>query len=327
MTALLARLAAEPGVVGTSVTGTGDEPLGGFMDPVEAEGVERLPEDVRVSRVDERFFELYDLRVVAGRGFAAADAALPVQERPVIVNRSFVAEILGGGAAVGRRIRYLSRGDSVLPWLSIVGVVEDLPAGFSNPGETGARMYHFETPGESRNGTLAVRLRGQAPEGYFGTLRRIATSVDINLQLSEVSTLDARHREYSRFTAILAIVIAVITGSVLLLSAAGIHALMTFTVNQRRREIGILAALGAPARQIVGSILSRATRQLGIGVVIGLAVAVGLNHLSDDSLMGDTALLLVLMTAAFMLVVGLLAAAGPARRSLRVPPTEALRAD
>jgi ABC-type antimicrobial peptide transport system permease subunit len=128
-------------------------------------------------------------------------------------------------------------------------------------------------------------------------------------------------------TAILALTIALITGSVLLLSAAGIHALMSFTVNQRRREIGIRAALGARADQTVASVLSRATGQLGLGVAVGLAVTVGLDHLSDGSLLGDTALLLVPATAAFMLVVGLLAAAGPARRSLRIPPTEALRAD
>jgi putative ABC transport system permease protein len=182
-------------------------------------------------------------------------------------------------------------------------------------------------PGESRSGTLSVRLRGPTADGYVATLRRIATSVDANLQLTKVSTLDAKYREYTRFTAVLALVIALITGSVLLLSAAGIHALMSFTVNQRRREIGIRAALGAPAGQIVGSILSRATRQLGFGVAVGLAVAVGLNRLSGGAFMRDTALLLVPLTAAFMLAVGVLAAAGPARRSFRVQPTEALRAD
>ena len=71
--------------------------------------------------------------------------------------------------------------------------------------------------------------------------------------------------------------IVLITGSVLLLSAAGIHALMSFTVNQRRREIGIRSALGASTRLILTSVLARATRQLALGVGLGLAAAVGLD--------------------------------------------------
>lgn len=109
--------------------------------------------------------------------------------------------------------------------------------------------------------------------------------------------------------------------------SAGVHALMSFTVNQRRREIGVRAALGADARRILTSVLSRAARQLAVGATIGLGLAVLLDRLSGGALMGGTGLLLVPATAAFVVVVGLLAAAGPARRGLRVQPTEALRAD
>ena len=125
----------------------------------------------------------------------------------------------------------------------------------------------------------------------------------------------------------IALVIGLVTGSVLLLSAAGIHALVSFTVNQRRREIGIRAALGAPARRLLSSVLTRATRQLALGVGVGLTAAVALDQTTGGALLDGTGLLLVPGTAAFMLVVGLLAAAGPARRGLRIQPTEALRAE
>jgi predicted permease len=324
VTALLARLAIEPGVVGATVT-NGDPWEGGSRDPVEVDGADRPSQAVRVSRVDTSYFGLFGARVIAGRGFAAADAALPPTDRPIIVNRSFVTEILGGGNPVGRRVRYRSDGDEVLPSHTIAGVVEDFPAGFKYPGETSARMYHLQVPRESRGALLTIRLRGQTPEAFTPTLRRIATSVDPMLQLSGTSALDARYREYARVGARLALVIALITGSVLLLSAAGIHALMSFTVNQRRREIGIRSALGAPARRILTSVLARATRQLALGVGLGLTAAVALDQLSGSVLMEGTGLLLVPGTAAFMLVVGLLAAVGPARRGLRVQPTEALK--
>ena len=147
------------------------------------------------------------------------------------------------------------------------------------------------------------------------------------LQLSGMNTLDASYREDTTTAARLALVIVLITGSVLFLSAAGIHALMSFTVNQRRREIGIRSALGASAGLILRGVLARATRQLAIGVGLGLTMAVGIDLAAGGALMDGGGLLLVPGTAAFMLVVGLISAFGPARRGLRVQPTEALRAD
>ena len=188
-------------------------------------------------------------------------------------------------------------------------------------------MYHLEMPGDLPGGLLTIRLRGRTPEGFAPTLRRVATAVDPMLQLSGTSTLDAMYRDYTRGGARLALVVALVTGSVLFLSAAGIHALVSFTVNQRRREIGIRTALGAPARRILRSVLARATRQLALGVGLGLGVAVALDRLSGGVMMDGAGLALVPATAAFMLVVGMIAAAGPARRGLGVHPTEALQAE
>lgn len=326
VTTLVARLAAEPGVAGVTVGSS--NPWGGGRDNVEVDGADQPALKVRVATVDTSYFGVFDVRVLAGRRFAAADAALPPADRPVVVNRSFVAELLGGGDAIGRRVRYQGYGDEVMPWHTIVGVVEDFPAGFKTPGEPSARMmYRVTAPGEWAGAALTLRLSGQSPETFVPTLRRIATSVDPMLQLSGTIGLDAAYRDYTRGGARLALVIALITGSVLLLSAAGIHALMSFTVNQRRREIGIHAALGASARRILTSVLARATRQLAIGAGVGLVVAVALDQLSGGALMNGTGLLLVPGTAAFIVVVGLLAAAGPARRGLSVQPTEALRAE
>jgi len=320
-TSLVARLTSEPGVVGVTIANR--IPGGERNDRVELDGGANA--QIRAGDVDASYFDVFGVRVVAGRGFGPADAALATN-RPVIVNRSFVAEVLRGGEAVGRRIRYRTDGDSVRPWLDIVGVVEDFPAGFRNPGETSARVYHLATPGELRGGVLHVRLRGQDPQAFIATLQRVATSVDPTLQLTRVSPLDVMYTERGRLMALLALVVALITGSVLLLSSAGIHALMSFTINQRRREIGVRAALGADARRILTGVLWRAARQLVIGVVIGLGLSVVADRLSGGAVMGGQSVALVPGVAAFMMVVGLLAAAGPARRGLRVEPTEALRA-
>jgi predicted permease len=327
VTTLLARLEVEPGVVGATVTSS--QPWSGGSGAVEADGVDAPPVLVRVLDVDTSFFGLFDVPVIAGRSFAAADAALEPRERPVIVNRSFVVDVLGGRDPVGRRVRYRSHDDAVNPWHVVVGVVADFPVGLQEPGETSrARMYHPARPGEfGGGGMLTVRLRAQTPEAFAPMLRRIATSVDPMLQLSPPQSLDALYREYAQVGTRVAVVIALVTGSVLLLSAAGIHALMSFTVNQRQREIGIRAALGAPSHRILAGVLARAARQLALGVGVGLAAAVALDVASGGVLLAGSGALLVPATAAFMLVVGLLAAIGPARRGLRVQPTEALRTE
>jgi len=323
---LVERIATEPGVGGVAV-GSSD-PWGGGHDRVEVDRADGPAERVGYMTVDTSYFGLFGVRVLAGRGFGAADAALPGNQRPVIVNRSFVTEVIGGGDPIGRRVRYQDDGDDVNPWRTIVGVVEDFPAGIKNPADRSVRaMYHLAMPGEWDSARLTIRLRGQTPEAFAPTLRRTAMSIDPMLQLNGTTSLYATYRENTRGAARLALVIALISGSVLLLSAAGIHALMSFTVNQRRREIGIRSALGGSTRRILTSVLSRATRQLALGVGLGLAAAVALDLAAGGELMGGTGLLLVPGTAAFMLVVGLLAAAGPARRGLRVQPTEALRAD
>ena len=104
------------------------------------------------------------------------------------------------------------------------------------------------------------------------------------------------------------------------------YALMSFTVKQRRREIGIRSALGAQPHRLLAGIFKRALGQLAAGASFGVLAAVLLGRYLPIEEMGGLNVPGVLpAAAAFMIVIGFLAAAGPARRGLRVEPTEALR--
>jgi ABC-type antimicrobial peptide transport system permease subunit len=118
-----------------------------------------------------------------------------------------------------------------------------------------------------------------------------------------------------------------VTLSVLLLSAAGVYAMTSFTVARRRREIGIRTALGAAPRRLLASIFARAGAQLGGGVLAGLVVAAALDRAMGGGPFAGKGMLFLPLVAGFMVLVGLLAAVGPARRGLAVQPTEALRED
>ena len=124
-------------------------------------------------------------------------------------------------------------------------------------------------------------------------------------------------------------VIAIVAGVALMLATAGIYALMSFTLARRTREIGIRTALGAAPFRVVTATFSRAFRQVALGVLIG-SVPGGVLLALVTAETGNTSSLVAwgtLTSAAFVLVVALLACVVPARRALHIQPTEALRAE
>ncbi|MBY0497964.1 MAG: hypothetical protein K2Y23_27475 [Cyanobacteria bacterium] len=124
---------------------------------------------------------------------------------------------------------------------------------------------------------------------------------------------------------VIGITVGLVMLSVITLSAAGIYALMSFTVARRRREIGIRAALGADRHRLLAGIFSRVFAQLACGAGIGMIGALGIGALLEGDAIKDRLVLILPLVAVVMAVVGLLAAVGPARQGLSIQPTEALR--
>ena len=135
--------------------------------------------------------------------------------------------------------------------------------------------------------------------------------MDPALQLQDVKSYAAARRETQEALLALAFVVVAVTASVLLLSAGGIYAMMSFTVVRRRREIGIRLALGADPRRLLAGIFARAAAQLGAGAFVGLLLATAIVGPLEGRI-----LLLLPVVATIMVIVGLLAALGPARRGL-----------
>lgn len=163
-------------------------------------------------------------------------------------------------------------------------------------------------------------------------LRRIATALDPTLRLYDLLPLAgnvALTRAVHQLNKLIVSAIALVALMALLISASGTYSLMSFTVSRRTREIGIRAALGAGPRRIVMAIFSRALAQIGIGVVAGALVSVVLivvlGDPGPDSQTAREGLSVLLAVAAVLMVVGLFACGVPARRALRIEPTEALK--
>jgi predicted lysophospholipase L1 biosynthesis ABC-type transport system permease subunit len=238
--------------------------------------------------------------------------------------------LLGGVNAVGRRLhrveagrREAARGDTLTQY-EIVGVVTDLGTNTIAPELIEPVIYH-SLPSSTR-ATVLIRMRGTDPLQVSSRVRDLTWALDPTLRL-RIVTFSEMKRQAQIGSRLMVLGSSLVILSALLLSAAGIYAMMSFTVSQRRKEIGIRAAMGADAGQLLRSIFTRAALQLAAGIVVGTVLALMIDRASDGEMLGSFGRALLPVTAVVMTIVGLFATIGPARRGLRIQPTEALRAE
>jgi hypothetical protein len=325
------RLASEAGISG--VTASAVRLLEEPSADIEVEGGGAQDAEAHFNSVDERFFEVFGVRFLAGRSFDASDFG--PGRAPVIVNRSFVREVLGDANALGRRIRYrdtehtrqAERETALVRrsaqreggWHEIVGVVEDFLG--NNDGPT---MFHPMTQAPH-----PVSLTIRAPSGMGPAARRlreVVSGLDPHLRAGRLRSLEEMYWQRRSFEHMFGFMLGAVMAIVLLFSMAGIYTLMAFIVAQRWREIGVRSALGAQPRRLLIGIFGRAAVPLLIGAIAGCAIALRLQTALPIAEAGGRSIPgIVPASAALMIVVGLLAVAGPARRAVRIDPTEALR--
>jgi predicted permease len=324
---LASRLREESGV--THVT-LADRSLEASPDLValemEQEGAPpaRLPGSFEggfaMAAVGAGYHEAFGATLVTGRALHATDAGAP--NGPVVVNEAFMRVV--GKNPVGARIRTLQPGSEreTGPWHEIVGVVTDL--GMLFPADWGGAgyVYRAASAAELDPVVVTVRVAGDAAP-LAPRVGALARQVDAGVQLRDIVTFEEIVAQRQGSEVLGSVVIPSILVGAVVFSAAGLYALMAVAVARRTREIGIRLALGANPRHVLGSVFARAGRQLGGGIIAGNTLILLLAWRADSL----TAGLLVssMITSVIMAVVGVLACAAPARRALRVQPTEALR--
>lgn len=324
---LLNRLEAETDIAGVTVT----RGFPGYERSARLEVEDGTTISIQYNDFGVDLLPLFGVGMLAGRGFEPADAG---EGSTAVIIDETLARAMGGSleTVLGRRVRLAAENidDTQPPWLEVIGVVPNFTTTEGVDPDPDPLMYRPLALEHAMTGSGSVqiiaRLHARADAPMAGRFRQIAASIDPTLQVTDTRTAASIRQEARQVHRYLGIGLSAVTLSVLLLSAAGIYAMMSFTVARRRREIGIRAALGAGARQVLTGIFARAAAQLGAGVLAGLAVALLLNQLAGGML--SSRLLVLLPTvAAIIMTVGLLAALGPARKGLAVQPTEALRGD
>lgn len=272
--------------------------------------------------VSNGYFGVFDAAPIRGRAFNESDGA--GAPAVAVVSEAFERRWLDGASALGRRVRI---GDESAPWLEVVGVVPDLLE--SNiQSERYENVYRPLAQVPLRFINLAVRTAG-APLEFVVPLREQVQAIDPDLPVYDVATLGTAIRNDNFRYGIFGSLFASFGAAALVMAAVGLYGVMSFSVGQRRREVGVRMAVGAGAADVLRLILGHGMRQVALGLAIGTPLAFGLSRLIASALYRvsptDPATFGIIVV--LMIGVALLACIVPALRATRVDPLEALRSE
>jgi putative ABC transport system permease protein len=287
------------------------------------------------------YFRVARIAFVEGR--APDSLATPGQLGPglpfsseVVVNRTLARRLWPDGRAIGARVRSYSDPDAKMPpgfarppaaWSTVVGVVDDIQLpGLRGDART-MNVYSLFPPNLS-DVPFVVRTAESAEE-VAPTIHRTIVEADRRVLVRPILSGEAYLRDAlapSRFAMALLAAFAVIA---LVLSAVGLYGIIAYSVTLRTREIGVRIALGAEPRAVTGLVIGGGLRLAVGGVVIGAAAAAATTRLLGSMLygVGPADPFTFVAITVLVAVIALLASYVPARRALRINPTEALRAD
>ena len=326
---LVERVAALPGVTAATVaSGLPAAPSGFGGDDVMIEGTayaraQDVPE-VRTANVGAHFFETLAIGLRSGRVIEAGDrtGTLPV----AVVNERFVRQHFGAQSPIGRRIR-LGGFESSQPWLTVVGVVDDVFAG-SPQDPRPAVVYRALAQAPASFVYVAARTDGD-PMALMAPVREALASLDPDLPIYWPLTLERAILNSQWPVRVFGTMFALFGVIALFLASIGLYAVMSLSVVRRTREVGIRLALGASPPRVVRLLFTQAAWQLGVGLVIGLALAAGASRLLSELLFDVDPLdgAVFAAVAGTLALVGLGASFIPARRAAGVDPAEAMRVD
>ncbi len=329
------RLAAIPGV--KSAAFASQMPMEGFAPnwnnvTAEDEPPTTVPPMRLFKNVSPDYFQTAGTQIMAGRELTWIDV---YNQRPVVMVSANLARELWGSpsAALGKRLREFSS----MPWKEVVGVVQDV---YENgiQKKTPETVYwptlmadlYGPSPLDTlRSLTFVVRSDRTGTQGFLNQVRQAVWSVNASLPVASTRTMQDIFDQSMTRTSFTLVMLGIAGAMALLLGTIGIYGVMAYAVSQRRREIGIRLALGAPQGELKRMFMRYALSLTGIGVAIGLVAAASLSQLMNSLLFGIAAMdpLTYAAVPLVLLAAALLASYLPARRAAAVDPVETLKAE
>jgi putative ABC transport system permease protein len=328
---LLDRLRSVPGVQAVGMTNLLPLTRGNVVLSFEPEGQPPAGPDEDPPRASLRivspgFFEALGIPLVEGRAIGDEDRA---GTTPAVVVNEALARQYFERRALGRRLNDFL-GENAF---EIVGVAGDVrSAGLDSEPQPEAFVSYRQVPDMMTMAfagfgvTLTARAQGD-PLALVAPLRREVLASDSDIPLDDVQTMEARLSASVAEPRFFAAIIGAFAALSLVLAIVGIYGVLSYTVSQRHREIGVRLALGARRPDIIRLVLRQGLTLVGIGLVLGLAGSLGVTRFLKTLLFGVTTTDPATFAgiSALVVIVALVACLLPARRATRVDPMEALR--
>jgi predicted permease len=277
------------------------------------------------------YFSAMGIRLKEGRFFNSSDGAGGIdKDSTIIVNETFAKQMWPGQSSViGKRVHLGStpRPGSSIQWLSVVGVAKDVKHyGLEQPVRPG--VYLPEPLQPRAMNTVVLKMAGD-PAAIASAARAAMRDVDPEIPAYDMRTMDERLARSRSLRAAYSWMLAVFAVMALVLALGGSYGVTSYLVSQRTRELGIRVALGAKRSDISRTVLKGSLAVVSIGVIIGIAGAIGAGRFLASLLFGvppyDAVILAIAAIA--LATTGFLANWLPARRASRVDPMVSLRAD
>jgi len=329
------RLAAIPGVVSVAYANSVPTDGNNSTDLLYAEdraySESQLPPLRRFKFVAPGFFQTMGTPLAAGRDYNWTDI---YQERKyAIVSENMARELWRSpAAAIGKRIREGMKDD----WREIIGVVADVH--HDGPDQKSPATVYWPVLMKQfwgndtfvqRGVVYAIRSPRTGSQSFLDQVRQAVWSINSNLPLARVETMEQIYRGSMARSAFTLVMLAIAGAMAFLLGLIGIYGVISYSVSQRTRELGIRLALGAPQFSLKTMVVRKGIWLAGIGAALGLAVAAGLTRIMASWLYGISPLDPVTYAAVALGVLTAAAAASylPARRAATLNPVAALRAE
>jgi putative ABC transport system permease protein len=323
---LLERVRALPGI---EAAGAAEhELLSGELWSSDFTIEHRPPDDfgiqVRHNEISPGYLQAIGARIAEGRDFTDADR--PPAPTTVLVNETLVRRYFKGQDPVGQRLNF-DRPGGTSPWRTIVGVVRDFREASVN-GDPPPTIY--EPFAQNTDLSVAVVMRTERDAASLApALRAVVHDLDPSIPVPMPEALDARVAAAlapMRFSTTL---MALFAGVGLVLATVGLYGVLSYLASQRTHEIGVRLALGATDRDVARLVAVQAAELVGLGLVLGIAVALAAGRLMQGLLFGVQPTDPLTYTAGFVVLalVAAMATSLPIRRAMRVDPVTALRTD
>jgi putative ABC transport system permease protein len=280
--------------------------------------------------ISPNFFRTAGVSVLSGRFFSDQDSA--DKEKVVVINERLAHRYFPGQNPIGKQLHdFFDLAGLKRNFFTIVGVVGDVQ--YSNPEsqQTPYEAYYpvgqYPVPSSPINGGTIVIRAGNDPRSLIVPLKKIVADLDPNIPVYDVGLLDDLVAKSFATKRLATVVVSLFSGAALLLAAVGLYGVLSYSVSQRKREIGVRMALGAQSNSILHLVIKRGLIVVGIGLMIGLITALVLSRLIAGILYGVSATDFVSIGLSILILglVALLACLLPALRATRIDPITALR--